>query len=160
MNQSHNAWTIQKEQMNLSKKSKKLNLKYNGGTTLFGLMIIILGCLPDRPIEQRFLIVVGLTFFLFFIIEFRRCRKINRAIECAYNDKNNYPYGRITSPSKVMPPENSTSKWGWIWGRIKNNPKTLPKTGRKLGRRSVRVIDVALGIIRASIRPARSYSVV
>ena len=91
-------------------KSKKLNLKYNGGTTLFGLMIIILGCLPDRPIEQRFLIVVGLTFFLFFIIEFRRCQKINRAIECAYNDKNNYPYGRITSPSKVMPPENSTSK--------------------------------------------------
>ena len=77
-------------------KARKSNLKYNGGATLFGLTIIILGCLPDRSIEQRFLIVVGLTFFLFFIIEFRRCQKINRAIECAYNEKNNYPYGSNT----------------------------------------------------------------
>ena len=48
-------------------KARKSNLKYNGGGILFGLTIIILGCLPDRPIEQRFLIVVGLTFFLFLL---------------------------------------------------------------------------------------------
>ena len=28
-------------------KARKSNLKYNGGATLFGLTIIILGCLPE-----------------------------------------------------------------------------------------------------------------